>query len=161
MSTINLTTITEIKSSGSKTDQQTSFPFADFEENYSGRPISLPFAKNLVDASGWKTLNESKTTAVTFSSRVILLLLSQKDCTGIRCYFAKLKNNTETLVIIGIDSEGNDLGVTSTIKGAAKYASMITQVSNEEQSLIVEVGGTCNLSIRGLDLNNNIEGNWS
>ncbi len=154
MATIELNTITDIAVTGEETKNQIKFPFNDFEESFTGKPISLPFAKELVNATGWLDLETTKTTAVSFSSKAILLLLSQKGCEGIRCYFAIKKNGVETIVLIGTDTDGNDLGVTvpTGVKNG-HYESMITNESSEAHSIIVEVGGTCNLTPGGLDLN--------
>ena len=44
-----------------------------------------------------------------FHRAIIDKILAQKNCAGMRIYFAKLDNNMPTLVIVGIDKDGHDL----------------------------------------------------
>lgn len=36
-------------------------------------------------------------------------LLAQKDCSGLRYYYGRGKNGEDTLILVGVDSNGNDM----------------------------------------------------
>jgi hypothetical protein len=44
-----------------------------------------------------------------FGRNIFERILSQDGCVGIRCYYAKTDSGESTLVLVGVDSTGNDL----------------------------------------------------
>ncbi|MEM9326968.1 MAG: hypothetical protein AAGA85_14975 [Bacteroidota bacterium] len=77
-----------------------------------GRPITfdtaLRFIKEFVND---KEIDREDVAAVTFDKDVLMLLLSQSGCEGIRFYFGKFPDSEEmTLVLVGVDKNDNDLG---------------------------------------------------
>ncbi len=77
----------------------------------SGRPITFETAHRFIneyvrDADG------DDVAAITFNKDILLLLLSQSECEGIRFYYGCYpKSRDKTLVLVGVDKNDNDLGV--------------------------------------------------
>ncbi len=44
-----------------------------------------------------------------FGSRIILRILGQPDCVGLRIYYALDENDEQQLILVGVDEEGDDL----------------------------------------------------
>lgn len=73
-----------------------------------GESISLTEA--LEKVALYREAYPSTTNAVMFTRDQIDEILEQKDCIGLRIYFAKDEGSSlNTLVLVGTDSEGNDL----------------------------------------------------
>jgi hypothetical protein len=70
--------------------------------------VSLKKARSMVKAyQKSKTKNEIK--AVFFGKDAIGKILKQKNCVGMRVYYAKKTSGANTLVVIGVDKNCNDL----------------------------------------------------
>ncbi|MFT5821509.1 MAG: hypothetical protein ACI8ZM_002762 [Crocinitomix sp.] len=151
MSDITLNAVSGIDINQSEITSPVEFTYGDFNEGSQGKPITKEFAQELVNRNNWKNTDASKIAAVTFNARPLLLLLSQKDCVGIRYYYAKNKNETETIVLVGVDTDGNDLGATHNLNdNLAQFASIITDITPGKSSLIIEVGGGNSIANLGL-----------
>ena len=70
--------------------------------------VPLDSAKKFI-ANFAKDSAKAKVKAVMFSREVFDKILSQKGCVGLRYYFAKTNDGTQTLVAVGVDSLGNDM----------------------------------------------------
>lgn len=62
------------------------------------------FIKNLE-----KDAMQLKTKGGMFYRDVFDKILAQKGCVGLRYYYAKTDDGTPTLVVVGVDSSGNDM----------------------------------------------------
>ncbi len=54
-----------------------------------------------------------------FHREIFDKILSQKGCVGIRYYYAKMDDGTPTIVLVGVDSLGNDMSTAAI--GEATY----------------------------------------
>lgn len=87
--------------------------FVDKELNFD-LPNPPPTAGFPISKAAFKALREAYdpgiggTTSVTFSKEALLTILAQYGCAGIQFYFAK-RNGRLTLVMVGVDSGGNEL----------------------------------------------------
>lgn len=113
-----------------------------------GKIITKKYAKEIVERK-WASLGSNKkNAAITFDKRAIMFILSQKDCQGIRFYFAtyldELGVQKETIVLIGIDDEKNDLSTDYKTLKDKKRSIIIDPADMEddlEETIIIEVGG--------------------
>jgi len=55
------------------------------------------------------TIQPGEVIGVFMGKEKIKAILDQSECVGIRFYFAKDDNNENTLVVVGVDSDENDL----------------------------------------------------
>ena len=121
--------------------------FDPFGPNEDGKLITKEFAQEIVQTNKWPLLGMDKNAAITFGKRALTLLLSQKGCEGIRCYFASYKNENnrmvETIVLVGINSSDDDLRAEH--ENVKKHKSIILDTKNEKEdvveTIIIEVGG--------------------
>src|SRR5687767_11630464 len=117
---------------GKFTDQGTvSCQYQNFGDVIPGNVITHAAAQQMVDTLFWKqeltklqmaTTDEERqlimnqTAAITFSKRLLLLLLSQKNCEGIRFYICRRPDPVDSndlirsLVMVGTDKDFKDLG---------------------------------------------------
>ena len=131
--------------------------------NPKGEFITKRVAKYLIQKLKWGGFDKMKNDeslddicAVSFDKSVLQLILSQKDCQGIRCYFAKSPyENRETLVLVGYKEDGTELITKGdylinfadksslNIKDSDKIDQVdgVNTLSEEEETLIAEVGG--------------------
>ena len=112
-----------------------------FKAGDQGRPITKNLARRLVGSNMWqgaKPMHSNEIASVIFDARPLTLLLSQEDCTGIRCYYARNDDSSETLVLIGVKKDGSDIGANDV---SGKINSIITDSSFVEDAIIIEVGG--------------------
>ncbi|HEV7350060.1 hypothetical protein [Telluribacter sp.] len=73
-----------------------------------GSLISLEQFNTMTEAYQ-KKVSPKETRAVAYGATVVDALLSQKGCVGIRCYLAKDALGRTTVVLIGVDKNGNDI----------------------------------------------------
>lgn len=71
--------------------------------------ITLQEAQELTFAYQDSSMALNQTIATSVDKNSILNLLNQTDCDGMRMYFGLDENNKLTLVIVGINSLGNDM----------------------------------------------------
>ena len=116
------------------------FNYDDFASNSNGKPISKKVAQEFVKTKKWSHMQPNEEASVIFDARSLLLLLSQKDCIGIRFYYAKNEKNEETLVLVGIREGEHDLGVQDPGNGK-KGSIILDNTLNKNNSIIIEVGG--------------------
>lgn len=97
------------------------FKYQGFQGDKNGDLISKKYGKNLVKCYRDQYAPEDLgNVAVVFDAEPLLLVLSQPECRAIRFYFAKTrdiykegkntKGGEETLVMVGVDKDGHDLG---------------------------------------------------
>ena len=65
---------------------------------------ALKYIKNFKDAPSAPT-----TKGGYFERNIFDQILAQNGCVGIRCYYAKMDDGAPTLVLVGVDKDGNDL----------------------------------------------------
>ena len=126
---------------GNPQEELIKFPYENFDGLVKGKPITKKLAKNLVKENMWPDLPPNQNAAIVFDARPLLLLLSQKNCKGIRFYYARkgnTANDEETLVLVGVDESGNDLNFSNS---TGKTGCICMDPDNKEKSLIFEVGG--------------------
>jgi hypothetical protein len=73
-----------------------------------GHEVSLDSAKQYI-ANLKSDAVQIKTKGGLFYREAFEKILAQKDCIGIRYYYAKTNDGTPTLVLVGVDSKGNDM----------------------------------------------------
>jgi hypothetical protein len=73
-----------------------------------GHEVSLDSARHFI-ANLNKDAVQMKTKGGMFYREAFDKILAQKDCIGIRYYYAKTEDGTPTLVLVGVDSNGNDM----------------------------------------------------
>ncbi|WP_247234198.1 hypothetical protein [Telluribacter sp. SYSU D00476] len=73
-----------------------------------GKLITLEKFNAMTDAYKQK-VSPKETRAVAYGATVIEQILAQKGCVGIRSYLAKDDAGRTTIVMIGIDKDGNDI----------------------------------------------------
>ena len=88
--------------------------------NNNGAPVSHADANamivkwwqaNGIGAGGEQSGPDPINIAVAFDKQLLLLMLSQQECEGIRFYFCtRPDNQRQSLVMVGMDKAGNDLG---------------------------------------------------
>lgn len=130
---------------GKLTSVEKTITFEGFEDEINGKVITKKAAQNFV-MNYWassEAQNPSKTVAVVFNKRILTLLLAQKRCESIRFYFALNSEGEQTLVLVGANSYGNDLG--ADYETVRNRKSIILDNSDKdpdmEDTIIVEVGG--------------------
>ena len=70
----------------------------------------IPMDKfNAMTQAYQKKVSPKETRAVAYGATVIEQILAQKGCVGIRSYLAKDDAGRTTIVLIGIDKDGNDI----------------------------------------------------
>jgi hypothetical protein len=97
--------------------------------------------------------------AITFDRELLMLLLSQKGCEGVRCYFASNPSDASkeelTLVLVGVDKNKHDLSCADPGQNYQKKKSIIHTLNHlkeknrldihnleeDEDTIIIEVGG--------------------
>jgi hypothetical protein len=132
--------------------------------NRNGSPITRELAKELIEKRYWienltrmtdqaeQAKFRKQPKAITFDRELLMLLLSQKGCEGIRCYFASNPSDASkeelTLVLVGVDENKNDLKcVEPSVERPKKKSIVYTDNShkflqnNDEDTIIIEVGG--------------------
>uniref|UniRef100_UPI0040488418 hypothetical protein n=1 Tax=Roseivirga sp. TaxID=1964215 RepID=UPI0040488418 len=129
--------------------------------NEDGRPITRDLAKVLIHDNYWSGLKAEYQTAteerksqlkeepvaIRFNKDLLLLLLSQPGCEGIRMYLAQVPSKigkSQTLVLVGTDANDNDLktNVDGIIKGSIVLSSNNNLLTTDgEDTITLEVGG--------------------
>lgn len=71
--------------------------------------ITLAAAVAMTEAYQTDSLFADQTIAVKASNDTYLEIINQTGCVAVRSYFAKNANGDLTLVIVGVDSNGNDM----------------------------------------------------
>ena len=96
-------------------DKSIAYAYALDPANSSGAPVSYTDANAMV--SQWWADNgvgpgeDPINIALAFNKQLLLLMLSQNECEGLRFYFCtRPDNQKQSLVVIGVDKAGNDLG---------------------------------------------------
>jgi hypothetical protein len=74
-----------------------------------GEPISGETAKRWIDKYKEKHPAPDEVIATFYGSEIINQILSQSDCIGIRFYHAYDDTNIRHLILVGVDSGGNNL----------------------------------------------------
>lgn len=72
-----------------------------------GAQISLQEGAELT--MRYRTNHPQSVKGVFYGRTHLETLLAQPGCVGIRMYFAQEADNSETLVLVGVDSTGNDM----------------------------------------------------
>lgn len=132
---------TGFENDGSMRSASVAFSYDNFDQSSLGKPITKKFAQELIKND--RKQNNSNSTdiiSVTFEARSLLLLLSQKGCVGIRHYYARKDNGDRTLVLVGVDSKGHDLGSIPCSK-SKKGSIIMDKIMEKESSILIEVGG--------------------
>jgi hypothetical protein len=78
-----------------------------FMSNY--HEITLTVAVSMTHAYQNDPLFSGKTISVKMDNSAFQELMSQPGCVSLRSYFAKNSNNELTLVVVGVDVNGNDM----------------------------------------------------
>jgi len=73
-----------------------------------GHEVPLDSAKKFI-ANGKKDAMQMKTRGGMFFREIFDKMLAQKGVIGIRYYYAKTDDGTPTLVLVGVDSTGQDM----------------------------------------------------
>ena len=73
-----------------------------------GEFISLQEASEMT-ARYRATIQPGETIAVAVSNDILTRISNQGSCTGVRMYFAIDENGAKTLVMVGVDEQGNDI----------------------------------------------------
>lgn len=91
-----------------------------------GEPITLKAARQMINGyltpiieqlsasdilPAEKAALEESNIAVFYGKETLMLLLAQANCEGIRFYFCKNQDNKQSLVLVGIDKNQQDLGL--------------------------------------------------
>lgn len=67
----------------------------------------------LAEASAWtaafRAAHPNAIKANAFGGKAISDILAQTGCVGIRIYYSLDTNNVQQLIVVGVDSDGNDL----------------------------------------------------
>jgi len=89
--------------------------------------------------------------AITFDRKLLLLILSQSECEGIRFYFCiRPDNNRKSLVAMGIDGHGRELGnhfrtdpsAGEALKDESSFSRNGDTVQRrKKQTIVAEIGG--------------------
>jgi hypothetical protein len=82
--------------------QKTNFPGADKHE------ITREQAEKFIQ-NNQKHPQIPKISAGAFQRAILDKILAQRDCDGIRCYYAQKDDSSSTIVLVGIDSTGSNL----------------------------------------------------
>jgi len=116
-----------------------------------GKIIQKEFARTLVKENKWDTgeIAIGENAAICFDAGNVEEILKQEGCKGIRVYYAKnseANGGSETVVIVGLDGNGNDLDVqappTNTNSSITRIGSvMVDNPILGKDPLILEVGG--------------------
>lgn len=141
------------QTNGFQTNKMLDFNYEEPPEyvERAGRVISGHAAHEMVVKKFWSDVaanaSTDKTIAVTFSKRLLLLILSQQRCEGIRFYFCKRPKNpndsqsemVNSLVLVGVDEDKKDLG------SPADKNSIFSEITPNrtglpEQTIMEEVG---------------------
>lgn len=78
--------------------------------------------------------------SVTFSRSILLLLLSQAGCAGIKFYFCKNLEGHDSLVLVGVDEQNGDLQSPNGVIVPLNVAGLAPR-DQPQQTLLAEVGG--------------------
>ncbi|GAB3693121.1 hypothetical protein GCM10027592_12670 [Spirosoma flavus] len=118
-----------------------------------GKPITLNAAKVMIDSYLSPVIDDLKNPdkkenalkapiAVYYGKETLMLLLSQSNCEGIRFYFCKNHHERASLVLIGIDKDGSDLGIPIELRNENIKSIVDPDVESlADGTLIYEVGG--------------------
>ncbi len=79
----------------------------DSDLNIVGDPISLETAKTWT--ANYRSKNPDAIKAHFFGSEIIDKILTQSGCVGIRMYYAIDDNGGKQIVLVGVDSNGNNM----------------------------------------------------
>lgn len=148
---------------GKFTDQGTvSCQYQNFGDAVPGNVITHAAAQQMVDTLFWKeeskklemaATNEERelimnqTAAITFSKRLLLLILSQKNCEGIRFYICRRPDPVgsndliRSLVMVGTDKSFKDLGTSHPSGSIVRESTSLAVVDGTQKTIIAEVGG--------------------
>lgn len=69
--------------------------------------IGLTEAREMINR--WKRANPEKPHAAAVTKEALDRILSQKGCVGGRFYYALNPNGSMTLILVGVDVDGNDM----------------------------------------------------
>lgn len=108
-----------------------------------GQPITLKAARQMIHSYWTRERNKNNLDAnvsVDFGKETLLLLLARANCAGIRFYFCINQDERESLVLVGIDDKGNDLGIESDTGSLASRDVPANALSSADV-LAEEVGG--------------------
>ena len=83
--------------------------------NKHSHEIPIDSAKKFI-ANLNKDAMQMKTKGGMFYREAFDKILAQKGCMGIRYYYAKTDDGTPTLVLVGVDSTGNDMSTASVVE---------------------------------------------
>jgi len=72
-----------------------------------GQEIPIDIASEWT--ANYRKLNPNGILAHAVGQRVILRILGQPDCVGLRTYYAIDENGKQQLIFVGVDKDGNDL----------------------------------------------------
>jgi hypothetical protein len=72
-----------------------------------GKPISLELARNWT--KNYSEKNPDSTKAHFFGRNIIERILAEDGCAGIRMYYATDEKGESQLLLVGVDTEGNNL----------------------------------------------------
>ncbi len=147
MKEIQLEAVTKINRDGTVETETKTFPYGIPTKENLGRPITKRFAQELIERHQNKNANEYDIVAVTFHKTSILQLLSQPGCVGLNYYYGMKEDGKETIVLSGVDSEGNDLGIPSPGRGL-KGSIIFDKYPDIECAMLMEVAGG---NIKGQD----------
>ena len=87
-------------------------PSGRFESDFNGSegdPIDLTTAKQWTANYRSKLESPNEVSAHYFGSEIIQQILSESNCVGIRIYYAIDENGEKKLILVGVDSEGENL----------------------------------------------------
>jgi hypothetical protein len=71
--------------------------------------ITLQEAEELTHAYQNDPEYQGKTVSCRIDNEAYQAVINQDDCIGIRTYFAKNSDNKLTIVVVGVDANGNDM----------------------------------------------------
>ncbi len=154
-------------------NEEIKYRLIDFTNNKYGKLIPREDAKKFIKKfrdEVWENYTgeqkKVKNVSVLFNRRILSFLLAQEDCEGIRFYFAKNDDEEDTLVLIGTDTFGHDLGTDYSVSNQVHeinegkklckslYNDKSPQQSDIEDTLIAEIGGGNTFFDFGKDLTN-------
>lgn len=101
------------------------------EENYWKNDLIAKFKK--ASSHEEKELIMDRTVSISFNKNILMLILSQAGCAGIRFYLCRTPEGKQSLVLAGIGEDGKDL--------SSDQGSVILDKGSNEKTLLAEVGG--------------------
>lgn len=70
---------------------------------------SIPLDIAATFTANWRSVRAGNTDAVYLNKNIILQILNQEGCVGLRSYNAINASQQQTLVMVGVDANGNDM----------------------------------------------------